>query len=358
MAQFIPTVPGVGGSFGTGISKSLNALAEAKIKQMIEAPQRQAYADALAAILGANPEQVQQDESILQQGAGQNVAAAGQPAAQEAAQLAQQQQMSQEPLRPRNPNQALLDSLKKGGLSEQQAFQLGGLAQQKQLRTAEQAKQVRKEERDKQKEINASTQKYYDSVLDNGKAAKNNLKRIKRLEELSLNGSLPPAELYKFVTKIEEGAPNPVYGAAAGAYAGGQIGGPVGAVAGGALGAFLGPLAGTVKAVLARQYKDTEEFEKLSADFIRDAKGIFGGRITDADLAAFFQSIPTLNQTKEGRLKIMKNMKAFNEAAVAEQDALEEIIKENGGERPSDLRFRVQKRVEEKINKAAKDFEI
>jgi hypothetical protein len=334
MAQIVKDRPSIGAAFGTGLGSGLNTLAEAKIKQMIEAPQRQAYANALMSILA--PEQAQQQQPNLPETLG--------------LQEAQQGVQGQQPL---SQQANLARALQQGGLNEQQLFQLSQLQQQKQLRAADQAKQARKETHEEQKEINTRTQKYYDSVVAGGKSAKNNIKRLSKLENLH---DVPPAELYRFLSKVEEGAPNPVYGAAAGSYAGGQIAGPYGAVAGGIAGALLGPLAGTVKAVLARRYKDTEEFEKLSNDFVRDAKGIFGGRITDADLTVFMQTIPTLNQTDEGRRKIMKNMKAFNDAALAEYDSLEEIIKENGGKRPNGLEFLVQQRAQDKIDKAAQEF--
>lgn len=354
MAQFIPSVPGVGAALGTGLSKSLDTLTQAKVKQLIEAPQRQAYASALAAILGANPEQVQQDENVLQQ---QGIV----------------QQPGQE-ARPQNTNQALLNALQKGGLNEQQLFQLAGLQQQKQLQVEAKQKESRKEQLLDQREINKRTQPFYDEVIAKGKSAQNNIKRAKRLEELSLKGSLPPAEVYKFLTKLEEvpslagggigatiggvlGGLAGSVGGPAGALAGAAAGGATGAKWGGAIGGLIGPIASTLKTALARGFSDTEEFEKLSADFLKDAKGIFGGRITNADLLAFFQTVPTLNQTQHGRLKIIKNMKAFNEAAIAEYDALQEVVKENGGKRPDDLAFLVQKRAQEKIDKAAKEFE-
>lgn len=351
MAQLIPTVPGVGGSFGTGLSKSLNALAEAKIKQMIEAPQRQAYADALAAILGANPEQVQQDESILQQGAGQQVALAGQPAAQEAAQLGQEQQMAQQPLRPRNPNQALLDSLKKGGLNEQQLFQLAGLQQQKQLRATEQAKQARKEQFESQKEVNKATQKYYDQIIGESSAAQTSNKRLDKMTKLIEKGELPYAATYNFLKNLENVSAK---GASEAGYAvGGGVGGAVGTV----IGAFLSPIVGALKSGQKYFSPGTEEFEKLSADFIRDAKQIFGARITDADLNAFLQTVPTLAQTDDGKRKIINNIRAANDAAIAKSDALRDIVKENGGKRPADLQFQVEQRARQKVDQAASEFQ-
>jgi hypothetical protein len=332
MAQFIPTVPGVGGALGTGLSKSLNALAESKIKQMTEAPQRQAYANALLAILGGNP---QEGEATPQQDS--NVGAAG---------LIPQQASSQ-PQIPKNP---LVDALKKGGINEQQLFQLAGLQQQKQLRANEQSKQARKEQFEAQREINKSTQKYYDQVIGESEAAKTSNKRLTKMSKLIEKGELPYAATYNLLKNLEDVSET---GASkAGLAAAGSKGGVVGAI----VGAFISPIVGALKSGQKYFSPGTEEFEKLSADFIRDAKQIFGGRITDADLKAFLQTVPTLAQTDNGKRKIINNIRSANDAAIAKSEALREILEENDGKRPANLQFLVEERARKKIDKAAQEF--
>lgn len=359
MAQLIPGRPNIGGEFGTGLANTLTQFASSKLKEIIEGPRNKAFADAFLALAGQPDQQSQESAASLLQEPQQATQATTE------AQLSTPGIQAQALKQPGGLTPEVIEGLKKFGLQQGQIEKLVQLDQQRKLRQATMSKEERKERRDLQRDIDKKTQGYYDSVIAGNKAATNNLKRLGRLEELSLKGELPPAELYKLLSQIEEHAPNPVYGAAAGSFAGGRIGalvGPagagIGAAIGGGLGAFLGPIAGVLKTTLARQYKDTEEFEKLSADFVRDAKGIFGGRITDADLRAFFQSVPTLNQTNEGRLKIIKNMKAFNEAARAEYDSMAELIKENGGERPNNLELLVAQRVKDKLDKAAQDFSV
>lgn len=363
MAQFIPTVPGIGAALGTGLSKSLETLAEAKIKKMVEQPQQEKLAQLFSYLSGAPAEQAQPS---IDQLAGQNQQQTPQPQLQQ-----QQQQLQAQPRQlDRETFQKMLATLPPHLQAQAVAAYQG-----QQAKIAERQKEERKEQLLDQREINKRTQPFYEEVVAKGKSAQNNIKRAKRLEDLSLKGSLPPAELYKFLSKIEEvpstagGAIGATIGGVLGGLAG-SVGGPAGAIAGaatggakgagwgGAIGGLIGPIASTLKTALARGYSDTEEFEKLSADFLKDAKGIFGGRITNADLTAFFQTVPTLNQTQHGRLKIIKNMRAFNEAAIAEYEALEEVIKENGGKRPDNLAFVVQRRAQDKIDKAAKEFEV
>lgn len=245
MAQIIPGRPGIGAAFGTGLANTLQGLADAKLKRLIEQPQREAYASALMSILA--PEQAQQQQPNLAETLG--------------SQEAQQGIQGQQPL---SQQANLARALQQGGLNEQQLFQLSTLAQNKQLKQQEQAKQVRKEQRDVQKEINASTQPYYDSVLEKGKAAKNTIKRLNHMEKLSREGELPPAELYKFLSKVEEvpsvvgGGIGSVLGGTIGGLLGGAAGGPAGALTGaglgaargatygGAIGGLIGPIAATL----------------------------------------------------------------------------------------------------------------
>ena len=104
-------------------------------------------------------------------------------------------------------------------------------------------------------------------------------------------------------------------------------------------------------------YPDTEEFEKLSNGFIRYAKGIFGSRITDADLKAFLSTVPTLANTEHGKKAIIKNMELFNKGVHEKYKVMREVIKENGGKRPLDLALQVQDQLDERLNSLADQWE-
>jgi hypothetical protein len=129
-------------------------------------------------------------------------------------------------------------------------------------------------------------------------------------------------------------------GGAIGGIAGFLLGGPPGAALGSGIGAGLGALGATATegAIKSAATKETQEFEKLSAEFIKGAKGIFGSRITDQDLAAFMKMVPTLSNTNEGKIAILRNLQLLNKATLIEGQIRDEIKKQNGGSLPYNLK--------------------
>ena len=239
---------------------------------------------------------------------------------------------------------------------------------------------LRKEESEKLKQsqkeqhyIDKETQPYFDQVLTAEKAANDTDRRAGRLDKIVKEGGLPIAFFYDLFKKLEnasvtEGAKA---GAALGGGAGAVIGIPGGPLASGAgalaggtagagIGAGIGAVAGTLGSVFRALQKQTspnlEEFEKLSSDFIKGAKAIFGARITDKDLEYFFNTIPTLSQTDAGKKKILRNIKTLTEASHLEYKTMKEIIKENGGKRPGNLALLVQERMQPDLDILSQKF--
>ena len=204
--------------------------------------------------------------------------------------------------------------------------------------------------------IDKQTQKFYDETLAQAESAKKGDLRLNKMEALIKKGNLPISTIYNVLKNLEE--LSPTHAGSAGAFAGGYLGGPVGAAVGGTIGALISPVATVLRGVERQIFPDTEQFEKLSNDFVKEAKSIFGSRITDADLRAFMQTIPTLGQSDQGKRKIIENIRAFNDATIAKADALKKIIKENGGKRPANLQILVEEKVGPKLDELAKDFEI
>jgi len=214
-------------------------------------------------------------------------------------------------------------------------------------------------ERDK---ADTATKGYYDERIEADKAAVESDRDLKKMKTLIKKGKLPFSFVYKTLKDLEDNAAKASgIGSGIGAALGGGLGGLPGAgagyAAGGLVGGALSPIASAALYAIKGNLPDTEEFEKLSAGFLKYAKGIFGARITDADLKAFYNMVPTLSQTDHGKLAIIKNMELFNQAIHAETEAMEEIIKENKGHRPLDLALQVKNRSEEKLNKIADMFE-
>ena len=214
----------------------------------------------------------------------------------------------------------------------------------------------RKQAHAEQKAIDKETQKYYDTTLALNEGSMNADKRLNKMENLIKKGGLPVSTFYNLFKNLEEKI-NPTHTAAAGGGIGAFLGGPVGAAIGAGIGGLLGPVSTILRSAQKFTSPNTEQFEKLSTDFIRDAKNIFGNRLTDADLNAFLQSIPTLSQTDNGKLAIIKNMHSFNKALQVKAKTMKDIIKENGGRRPANLQILVEERAQPELDKLAQEFE-
>jgi len=102
--------------------------------------------------------------------------------------------------------------------------------------------------------------------------------------------------------------------------------------------------------------KESQELKKLSSDFVKGAKSIFGSRITNADLKVFMNTVPTLTQTKEGRAAVIRNWKMLNEGTFAREKAANDIIEENGGVPPINLKHKVEERIAPELDAISKRF--
>jgi hypothetical protein len=99
-----------------------------------------------------------------------------------------------------------------------------------------------------------------------------------------------------------------------------------------------------------------EEYNKIVNNFVRNAKSEYGARLTDADLKQFFQRLPTLSNSKEGRKRIYANMKFLERSKIARKETEREIIRENGGVPPFDLEDLVEDRIDAKLDVLAAKF--
>jgi hypothetical protein len=173
------------------------------------------------------------------------------------------------------------------------------------------------------------TKPYIDSLKAQEKAGKESDLRLKRMESLIEHGKLPNAGLWSFLTKFEE-APY--------------------------ISGLTAPFVGIAKSYLKSGNPDIEEFEKLSNDFVKNAKAVFGSRITDNDLRVFMQTIPSLMQTDAGKKKVIANLRSLNDLAGIEAKAARSIIRDNGGIPPIDIEQQVQDKIGSKLDKVANKF--
>ncbi len=168
--------------------------------------------------------------------------------------------------------------------------------------------------------VDKETLPVYEKVNKEAKSSKDNNTRLNRIEELNEKGNLGIPILNSVLKTISKG----VFGASL-------------------------DVTGLMTA-------DAQELDKLSSDFIKSAKDLFGARLTDADLSAFMKTIPNLSQTKEGRSRVIKNLKVFNTAASLRKHAMDEIIKERGGTRPRDLESLIEQRVGPQLDALSETF--
>ena len=103
---------------------------------------------------------------------------------------------------------------------------------------------------------------------------------------------------------------------------------------------------------------ESQEFDKLSKSMLKQAKSIFGSRITDMDVKSFLKMVPDLLQTREGKRRIIYNMKLMNEGAIARKKAMDDIIQENGGRAPRNLEALIDKRAASKLDEIDRKLEL
>lgn len=75
---------------------------------------------------------------------------------------------------------------------------------------------------------------------------------------------------------------------------------------------------------------ETQLFAKTVNEFLKGAKEIFGARVTNFELDRFMQGLPTLANTKEGRMLILKQMGIVNRMSQLEGDSLKEVYNHYG----------------------------
>jgi hypothetical protein len=187
--------------------------------------------------------------------------------------------------------------------------------------TAKQRAEEQKLSHKQQMEIDKETKPVYDEIKKDYKASQESKKRLSRMEKLNNEGNLG----FPLLNSIVKAASHGIFGH----------------------GFDINYL----------MTADAQEFDKLSKDFIKDAKSIFGARITDQDLRAFMDRIPTLSQSKEGRRRIINNFKNFNEASEIRENASEKIIEANHGRRPRNYDSLVEKVAKPELDALANKFE-
>lgn len=203
------------------------------------------------------------------------------------------------------------------GLNERQSAELAKLGLQKRKSEAQEKQFQDKEQRIKQHHIDKETLPVYKEISGAAKGARSTNPILARMQTLLNKGELPNSTFYNLANKW-----------------GSHIGLNASALAG----------------------ADAQEFDKLSVEFLKNAKDIFGSRLTNYDVQTFLKSIPSLSQTDEGKQRIINNLNIINRAALLRDEAMEKIIGSNGGERPRNLATLIEREVEPQLDQLAEQF--
>jgi hypothetical protein len=206
------------------------------------------------------------------------------------------------------------------GLTPAQRLQEKKIFLQEQRAQEKAEAEKEKQERLEQHKINKEVFPAYKNILSDARSAREDTKRLNRMEELVKKGNLTRPRWHSLLNAIEHG----VFG----------------------YGINLHSL----------ETADSQEFDKLSKEFLKNAKNIFGPRITDADLKTFLKMVPDLSQSREGKLAIIHNMKLSNEAANIKKRAADQVISNNNGKLPRDFDFQVEKLAEPELDALASQF--
>lgn len=173
------------------------------------------------------------------------------------------------------------------------------------------------------------SKKWYAEEHKKSHSLKENLGRLNRMEELNKSGKLPHNTLVSLKNAVAEG---------------------VGIWAGGAHvkipGINLSHIIG----------EEGEEFDKLSKDMLSGLKDIYGGRINQMEVESFLKTIPSLDQSPQGRQAVIENMRMLTEGKLLAQKEAQKIKEENGGKIPPDLQELVEERISPQLDAISERF--
>ena len=190
----------------------------------------------------------------------------------------------------------------------------------------------------------AETKEYYNNTLKAAKAAESDEHILDRMSELEEKGSLPWTAAYNYWKDLSEKQVTthiPIFGKL------------IDIVLSGVVNKSGDIASGLQRRITAR---DTEEYEKLSASFLKSIGQYFKGSISQVEIENFLKTIPTLSQTQSGRMAIIRNMQSSIQLAKKEAQVMKDIIRENGGQRPKDLQFRVEEEMQPYKDEFAQQF--
>lgn len=300
MAFVFGNQPSLGGQLGSSFGTGLEALARQKLEQVAQRNQEQKLSSAYKNLFPNQQPGMAEALSALEpkerEIAIKNLfAAPGQEAYAEALGLGL-------------PKSNEIGAQKEGfqnpikpRLTEKQASEIAKMRQKEEHYNRKERAEAFKQTKAERKEF-----------IDKAKAGRQNLQDLNRLEELEKEG-LPTAGYNEFLKRSGLDIP-------------------------------------------ALQGASGEEFNKLTANFIRNAKSYYGSRISNFELEAFLKTLPNLSASPEGRKRVISQLKNIARLEIEGGKAARDIIAKNKGIPPLDLLEQVDERISKKADKFAKKF--
>jgi len=312
----------LGTGLGSGVGTGLQRLAQMKINEFAQRQQQQQTTSGLQA-LGLSPQEASQvsllppalqsevvknylrgaesaglDQMLGSLGMGGGAA----PQQQAVQQGISGQQLGAPQLGGAQEQAGLVGALTKPRLSQKAKMDVAKFAQkERQIATKDRATAFKE------------TKEVRKDILDSSKADQENLMRINRMSVLNQQGKLNNPLFYSTLKKVGLDIP-----------------------------ALLTP--------------ESQEFQKLTIDFLKNAKKMFGARITNFEAETFLKSIPSLTQTPEGRDRVIHNLKMIYKGSDIRKKAMRSIIRENGGIPPLDLDLQIEERIDPELDKLSSEF--
>lgn len=284
--------PTLGERWGTGLGQGLQLLAEQKMGQLKARQQRTRTQQGVELIQSGIPENIPRGISLLPKDLQSEVAKGIRMQGQ--AQNLQQRLAALSGGGQETPGQEPPQDVFTFGsapISEKGVMEVERARQENVKARQEFLKEARKDSKDKW-EFNKER---YDENLKQSKLVKEHAASYKAQRRLAESGKLTNPSMYSFLKKVGLDQ----------------------------FAAFLNPA--------------SEAYLKITQDFVKNIKDVFGARITDRQIEEFLKALPTLQNTDEGKTLILDFLMLKGEATSARAQTMRDIIKEYGGTPPYQL---------------------
>ncbi|CDK30202.1 hypothetical protein [Candidatus Babela massiliensis] len=211
------------------------------------------------------------------------------------------------------PMKSLQEVLKNPRITPDQRLKIEKMIQQREQFEKKESTRERAEAIRERREAFKDTKAERKEILDRVKAAREQLHDLGRMEELDKSGKLNSPGYLEFLSNIGMDISN-------------------------------------------LKSPESQEFQKIAANFLRDAKTYFGGRVSNYEIEQFLQTIPNLSQSPQGRARVIANLKRLSNIALSYNEALKDVMNSNKGIPPLDLIEQVDARMEKKLDKISEKF--